>query len=114
MLTHLRELGKRSKFPIIAFKIYQNWRMRRQFARGTIESIHGSTHNKKPICQSLRYINEQFEDYLKYSELSRDRLRGLRVLELGFGDNLGVALKFLVAGAEQVVCLDKVLFAARH
>ena len=34
-------------------------------------------------------------------------LRGKRVLEIGPGDNFGVALKFLIAGAKQVVCLDK-------
>ncbi|MGI8731735.1 MAG: hypothetical protein ACR2LM_00335 [Pyrinomonadaceae bacterium] len=31
----------------------------------------------------------------------------MKVFELGFGDNVGVALKFIAAGATKVVCLDK-------
>lgn len=59
------------------------------------------------MAESLCYIEAQFADYLKYSGLSPEQLHGKRVLELGFGDNLGVALKFLAAGASEVVCLDK-------
>jgi hypothetical protein len=36
-----------------------------------------------------------------------DMLQDKRVLEIGPGGNAGVALKFLLAGAKQVVCLDK-------
>ena len=28
-------------------------------------------------------------------------------MEIGHGDNLGVALRFLAAGAAEVICLDK-------
>jgi SAM-dependent methyltransferase len=34
-------------------------------------------------------------------------LQDKRILEIGPGDNSGVAIKFLLAGAKQVVCLDK-------
>jgi hypothetical protein len=60
----------------------------------------------------LQYINLQFEDYLTYSGLLYEQLKNKRVLELGYGDNVGVALKFLAAGAEQVVCIDK--FSSRR
>jgi hypothetical protein len=58
--------------------------------------------------QSLNYINAQFADSLHYGQLTVNSLRNQRIFELGFGDSVGVALKFLaVCGARQVVCLDK-------
>ncbi len=103
----LKQLAIRSKTVIIIYKIYDNWRLRRQFSSGNIETIHGSTHVRKSIAESLRYIDIQFEDYLSYSGLRVEHIAGKRVLELGFGDNLGVALKFIAAGASRVVCLDR-------
>ena len=103
----MKRWARRSKSLIIAFKIFQNWQMRRRFASGRIESEHGSSHSRKSLAESLAYIEEQFRDYLTYGQLSREELRGKRILELGFGDNVGVALKFLAAGASQVVCVDK-------
>lgn len=103
----LVQLVKRSKTAFIAFKIYDNWRIKRASAHGVVETQHGSTHSHISLEDSLRYINTQFEDYLRYGELNPEQLQGLRVFELGFGDNVGVALKFLAAGAERVVCLDK-------
>jgi len=98
---------RRSKHAIIAFKIYQNWEMRRRFASGSIETQHGSTLRRKTLEESIDYINEQFEDYLEYGCLTGQDLKGKRILELGYGDNVGVALRFLAAGAAQVICIDK-------
>ncbi len=83
--------------------------MKRQFRSGNFESLHGSTHSTiiKQLSESIDYINVQFDDYLKYSGLASERLQGMKIFELGFGDNVGVALKFIAAGAAQVVCLDK-------
>jgi SAM-dependent methyltransferase len=81
--------------------------MRRRFASGVIETEHGSSHRSKSLIESLRYIEEQFADYLLYSGLTPEQIEGKQVLELGFGDNVGVALKFLAAGAARVVCVDK-------
>jgi len=108
-MPQLKQLAKKSKTLIIAAKIYDNWRMKRRFQSGNTESLHGATHSLffKDISESLDYINVQFDDYLKYSGLSADQLKGIRVFELGFGDNVGVALKFIAAGAERAVCLDK-------
>ena len=109
MASRLKQLAKKSKSMIIAAKIYDNWRIKRRFQSGNPESLHGSTHSTiiKNIQGSLDYIDVQFKDYLQYSGLTKDQLRGMRVFELGFGDNVGVALKFIAAGASQVVCLDK-------
>jgi len=103
----LLKLVRRSKTAIVAQKIHGNRKMKRRFASGDIETLHGSTHQTKTITESLAYIEEQFDDYLQYSGLKRDDLHDKRVLELGFGDNVGVALKFLASGAAEVICLDK-------
>ena len=112
MFHKLRRIARRSKSLLVAFTIYKNWKTRKRFRRGEIESFHGSSHAGKTVSESLAYIETQFSDYLKYGSLSFDSLAGKRILELGFGDNLGVALKFLSAGAEQVVCIDK-FYSAR-
>ncbi len=103
----MKQWARRSKSLIVAYKIYQNWLMRRRFASGMIESDHGSTHRTKTVAESLNYIDAQFSDYLTYSGLTEADLPGKRILELGFGDNTGVALKFIAAGAAQIVCVDK-------
>lgn len=109
MVDQLKRLAKKSKSVIIANKIYSNWRMKKQFSAGNPESLHGSTHSTiiKDPSGSIAYINTQFDDYLTYSGLTASALGGKRIFELGFGDNIGVALKFIAAGASQVVCLDK-------
>jgi hypothetical protein len=106
-MTLVKQLAKRSKVAIIAYTVFQNWRARRRFSSGKIESTSGSTHTGKTLEESLRYINEVFDDYIKYSGVSPDALKGKRVLEIGPGDNFGVALRLLSAGAAHVVCLDK-------
>jgi hypothetical protein len=103
----LKQIAKRSKSCVIAYRIYDNWRTKKRFHAGNTESMHGSTHSRLSLAESLDYIERVFEDYLTYSELSPDAFKGKRILEVGPGDNFGVALKFLAAGAEQVVCLDK-------
>jgi SAM-dependent methyltransferase len=108
MLARLKERAKRSPSVIIAYKVYGNWKVRRRFQQGDIESGLGATHLAfRSAAESLGYIQAQYEDYLKYGELTPTDLAGKRIFELGFGDNVGVALKFLAAGAEKVVCLDK-------
>src|SRR5690242_10683653 len=107
MNAQITQLAKRSKTAIIAYKIYDNWLIKRRAAKGVAETLHGSTHSHKPLADSLGYINVQFDDYLRYGGLTPEALAGKRVFELGFGDNIGVALKFLAAGAARAVCLDK-------
>jgi SAM-dependent methyltransferase len=106
-MTMVKQFAKRSKAAIIAYTIFQNWRARRRFSSGKIESISGSTHTGKTLAESIGYINEVYDDYIKYSGISAETLGGRRILEIGPGDNFGVALKFLAAGAARVVCLDK-------
>lgn len=103
----VKKLARRSKTAIIVYKLFDNRRLRKRVESGDIETIHGSTNLNQSVTNSLAYIEKQFGDYIKYADLSVDYLQGKRILELGPGDNLGVALKFLAAGAASVVCLDR-------
>ena len=107
MLTLLRRIAQKSKTMIIIYHMYYNWRTKKRFASGNYETCSGATHTGRSLSESLAYINRVFNDYLTYSGISPLMLREKRVLEIGPGDNFGVALKFLIAGARQVVCLDK-------
>ena len=103
----------RSKTAIIAYKIYENWVTKRRFKEGQIYSSAGSTHRGRSLSESLEYIKTQFDDYQTYLELAGSSMEGKRVLEIGFGDNIGVALKLITQGAKHVSCLDK-FYAKRN
>lgn len=110
MVAQLKKVARKSKTFIIASNIYHNWRTERRFKSGNIEYTGGSTHSvvcQFSLPQSLGYINDVFEDFLRYSGFTPEMLRGKKVLEVGHGDSVGVALRFIAAGAERVVCIDK-------
>src|SRR5262245_32705805 len=107
MLDLVKRLARQSKTAIITFKIFDNWRLKRRVQLGDIETIHGATHSNQSVLNSVDYIEKQFAEYIYYSSRSGKGVRESRILELGPGDNLGVALKFLAAGAASVVCLDR-------
>src|SRR5436853_7427775 len=79
MNIQLKRIAGKSKTMVIAYRVYDNWRKRRQFNAGNVESIYGSTHSKMTLFQSLRYINDVFEDYLSYSGLTRESFRDRRI-----------------------------------
>ncbi|GAI89367.1 unnamed protein product, partial [marine sediment metagenome] len=102
-----KRLLMRSKWVIISYNIFDNWRAKILFKSGHFKTSYGSVINKISLQDSLNYINNIFNDYITYSSLSINKFKGKRILEIGPGDNLGVALRFLAAEASQVVCLDK-------
>ncbi|MFA7359940.1 MAG: methyltransferase domain-containing protein [Candidatus Kapaibacterium sp.] len=63
--------------------------------------------NKFDIDTSVIYINQVYNDYIENSGLKTENLIGKEILEIGPGENFGVALKFLASGARKVVCVDK-------
>ena len=101
----VKKLARRSRTAIIIYKVFDNRRLKKRVASGDIETTHGSTHLNQSVAGSLDYIEKQFANYVNYAGLTS--LNAKRILELGPGDNLGVALKFLAAGAGSVVCLDR-------
>jgi SAM-dependent methyltransferase len=53
------------------------------------------------------YIRYMFDEYMRFIDGDETDLAGKRILELGPGDNYGVALLALTKGAKEFVCLDK-------
>jgi len=87
--------------------VYDNYRTKWRSRRGRAETSSGSTHCRFDLEGSLQYIQNVYADYLSYAGLETADFNGKRILEVGPGDNFGVALQLLVAGARQVVCLDR-------
>jgi SAM-dependent methyltransferase len=55
----------------------------------------------------LARVNGTVAAYEKYGGLTAAALRGRRVLEIGPGETIGVALRFIAAGAAHVSAVDK-------
>jgi hypothetical protein len=106
-LTAARRIAKRSRLLTAAYCVFDNYSARLRPMHGSAGAVSGATHRKKSVAESVRYIRGVFDDYLRYGRLSPSEIVGARVLELGHGDNVGVALLFLAAGCERVTCLDK-------
>jgi len=98
-----KPIAKKSKWFIVATNIYQDG-LRRLNLRA--DQIGGEPSGSFDPRQ-LKLIGDTFDHYMKYSGLTRETLKGQRVLEIGPGDNVGVALRFIAAGAGSVVCIDK-------
>ena len=107
MSAQLKKVAGQSKTLIILHRIVDNWRRRRAFESGQTTNAYGSTHEFWSLEKSVDYINLVYREYLEYAGLTPDAVRGWRILEVGPGDNFGVALKFLADGAAKVVSLDK-------
>lgn len=67
----------------------------------------GATHAAIGVDDSVEYVRRVVTDYLDYGGLGEGGLAGTRILELGPGDNLGVALCLVAKGARSVTCLDR-------
>jgi hypothetical protein len=105
--SFVRKLAQRSMTLITAWHVYDNYRLKRLAAAGRHETSSGSTHRHYDVQESLDYIRQVYQDYHTYAGIETEEFRGKRILEVGPGDNFGVALRFLVAGARLVVCLDR-------
>lgn len=82
-------------------------RQKRRFTRGDRSTASGTILRGKDVDASIRYIEQEFRDYMTYGNLSPGELVGKRILVVGPGDNLGVALLCLAHGSRKAVCLDK-------
>lgn len=101
MSQGLVQLAKRSRVAVIAKHLVFS----RAALRGQIGE-HGQSAGATP-AEAADYAEGVFEAVLGHAGLGTADLEGARVLELGPGDNLGLALRFVAAGAEQVVTLDR-------
>jgi SAM-dependent methyltransferase len=87
--------------------VYQDTLRRAGLRHDQISQPDFSALSDSELPGYLDRIDKTYSDYLKYAQLTSDRLRGARVLEIGPGETLGVALRFVAAGAQQVVAVDK-------
>lgn len=107
-MDKITRVVKKIKLIIIIYHIFDNYLTKVRYKLGKFETKTGATHTKfKEISGSVEYINKVFNEYFLYSGLPIEYIQGKSILEIGPGDNLGVALKFLVHGASKVVCVDK-------
>ncbi len=68
----------------------------------------GNRHGDFTTDKSIEYIDYVFKgSYSRLAGLDPSFYSGKRILEIGPGDNLGVALMFIASGASQVICLDR-------
>jgi hypothetical protein len=103
----VKELALRSKTFVVGFNIYNNWRFGRRFRVGNAASDHGVVHVGLDLPASLRYIDRSYDVFVTCPGFSADMFRDRSILEAGTGDNFGLALTFLAAGARRVVTIDK-------
>ena len=101
---NLRRLVKRSVALTCLYYLADDWRARRRLARGRLATRSGTRHATLTLEESLDYIDRVHADYLAYGGL--ENICG-RVAEIGPGDNFGVALRILGAGAEHVHTIDR-------
>jgi SAM-dependent methyltransferase len=100
-------MAKRSRGVIVATLLARNLRLAASLRLRPRRPVDlGARHLGFSLDQSLAYVDWVLRDY-EARGLGGDRLAGARVLELGPGDNLGVALGLVGRGASQVVCLDR-------
>lgn len=107
MRDALKRLARRSQLFCVAYFLLENTRAKRRFAAGQHDSEQGATHRDLDAAASLAYIRRVLDDYSTFGGIDDERLRDATILELGPGDNLGVALCLLARGARRVVCLDR-------
>lgn len=87
-----------------AYFVVDGWRRRRRLARGDLRTRSGARHEALDLDQSLAYIERVWRDYVAWS--GRRAMTG-RIVEIGPGDNFGVALLLLRHGASHVEAIDK-------
>lgn len=100
---------KRVKPLACAWYILDARRTQARLRRGDLATVSGTRHSGLSLEQSVAYIEKVFHDYLAWS--GRPNFSG-RIVEIGPGDNFGVALLLLKHGAAFVEAIDK--FAPRR
>lgn len=106
-ISRLKRAAKRSRATAIAARIAAERGRDLRRLSGRRDNPMGATHWSLPLERSLDYIDGVFADYLEHGGIDPGELAGSRVLELGPGDNFGVALRFIAAGAAEVVATDR-------
>jgi SAM-dependent methyltransferase len=99
--------AKRLKWFVVATNVGQDVARRTGLRTDQISQPDYAAIPDSELPAYVDRINSTFETYLRYGRLDAERLRGAHVLEVGPGETIGVALRFLGAGAERVMAVDK-------
>ncbi|MFO1523091.1 MAG: class I SAM-dependent methyltransferase [Kiritimatiellia bacterium] len=102
----LRDRLLRSRRAIIAWNVAANQLNRIRHRPGASFEFHSHADTREAAVRTAGYVRHMFKDYLDILPREYD-LAGQRVVEIGPGDQFGVALLFLAHGAASVTCLDK-------
>jgi SAM-dependent methyltransferase len=105
-LTKLRAL----KWPTVAYEIQKNLVSRARGRRGGLRAISAVGAALDKPAERVAYSRNAFDGFLSNGGLRPEDVDGVRVLELGPGQDLSVALRFLAAGAARVTCVDRFSF----
>lgn len=100
----MRQLLKANPKLASIYYIFDGWRRRRRLRRGILSTTSGARHAQLPLSASIGYIERVYSDYLAYAR--RQTFQG-HIVEIGPGDNFGVALLMLRNGATSVTAIDK-------
>lgn len=84
--------------------VVDDWRKGLRLRAGRLETRSGTPHNAFSFNESLDYIETVYRDYV--TQAGGEPIQG-RVAEIGPGDNFGVALMLLAAGAREVHAIDR-------
>ena len=102
-----KPVAKRFKWFVVATNVYQDTLRRTGIRHDQISQPDYAALPESAVPAYLQRINTTFADYQRYGGLTPERLQGRRVLEIGPGETLGVAIRFLGAGASHVTADDK-------
>jgi hypothetical protein len=98
-------MNKRNKF--IYKSIKKNLKVWVKFSFGKKEHVAGKRFENHTETEVVTYIENVYDNYLKYGDLTKEYIKNKRILEVGPGDSFGIAIKSLFDGAKEVICFDK-------
>ena len=105
--SYWKPVAKRSKWVVVGANLYQDLLRRAHIRTDQIGQVEGDERASSELPGALEAIDSTYAGYLEHGQIAPGWLSGKRVLELGPGDNMGVALRFSVAGAAFVSAIDK-------
>ena len=109
----IQRLERKTKMVRILYFMENDFIMRMKYQKGDISTTSGTFTSKYTLDETLDYIKSLSLNYLDYAEIEKEDIKGKTILEIGPGDNLGVAIMLLLYGAKKVVCIDK-FYPARN
>jgi SAM-dependent methyltransferase len=109
--VHVAALAKKSRPLVIGYYLLKDSRARvRQLqGRAVVADVH-TGGRPTPVDFAVAEAKKIQAAVVRHARLTT--LEGLRVLEIGPGDDLGIAMLFALAGASEVVVCDR--FAVRR